>query len=272
MREVNDFNLAYAVHKAGCFPSFFFQTTDDIIKYRTEIDNNFNVFAGLDFRFTEKHMDVILDVCPKILEITWGDPANKKEILENKKLVSFFERLKLKGTQLFFREISPVDSIESIFDGINIKGKESAGSAGLFPTKINFLKQQQLLPNTKIIITGGIYHPDSIKWYIENGAYAVCIGTPFALTKESKVNHDVKKKLITSNKSNIKEFYLNVDLKFDTAKRNAIQLGNITKNDNLKDGVNGNGGLIYSGYAIEHINQIISVQELVNYMTSSLTL
>ena len=271
MREVNDFNLAYAVHKAGCFPSFFIRSLDDIKKYRTEIDNNFNVFGGLDMDFTDENIDTISEICPTMLEISWGNPENKKELLKNKRLINLFDKLKENGSKIFFREISPVSEIDSFLDGITIKGKESAGAASMLPTKINFLKQKQLLPNTKIIVAGGIYLPDTIKWYIDNGAYAVYIGTPFAMSEESRVNINVKQKLMHLNKTDINISYYTNNLSFDAAKRNSILLGEITNGDNLKNGVNGNGGFIYSGYALDKIDKIVSVQNLVEYMTSSLS-
>jgi hypothetical protein len=105
---------------------------------------------------------------------------------------------------------------------------------------------------------------------MDNKAELVYIGTPFALTYESSIHNDVKQRLLLMNKSNIETTQLSL-LEIDPANRNTVILGKLKNKDNLKYGVKGEGGYIFAGHALDSIDKIVSVHDIVEYMTSSLS-
>ena len=164
-----------------------------------------------------------------------------------------------------------------IFDGVEVKGSDSAGGMGFKSCQETF--DQQLKYSKTVIPYGGIGTPQQVKEYIQKGATAVGVGTLFALCKESPLNHDVKMQMINQGINNVTVIKggENTNLK-----QNAILLDSNIKtdgSDNKENHTNdlltgmygdGNHGLVFAGHGIKHVTSIRTVRETMEYLTSEL--
>ena len=267
MVELSDCNLAIAVRDSGCLPSF---TIFDVREAYQFGSNQFNLFVDFD-SLTKLQVHQILDLNPLIVEYVFSDYDNRKNTLQRQLIQDFIKVAKQRGIQFMVRTTVPSTfaPIENVFDIIHIKGAESAGCPGSASTRDNFLEQQALTPNVKVYPSGGIYSSKDIEFFLSHNAEAVIIGTPFALTKESKMNITVKQKLIDNN------FKVQLIPNNDGIDRNGIILDteHYHKSTNhLKLGVHGIGGHVYAGRNFNQITEIKTVNELVKELMFGVTI
>jgi NAD(P)H-dependent flavin oxidoreductase YrpB (nitropropane dioxygenase family) len=155
-----------------------------------------------------------------------------------------------------------------------LMGSDAGGRRSELTLSDLFNQQKKLTPAAVLIASGGISTPEQVSEYINRGATAVCIGTLLAASKESPLSLETKNAIVNFKKENI--------IKFDDTKQNTLILGNNNEvlNDNsdrnrsktLKDGLYGDGksGHVYVGNAIDNINSIKTVKEIVEYLVSEL--
>jgi len=266
MNQVSDFNLAMAVAEEGCFPTFVVFNLSEVIKYKKATGStNFSIFLDLKY-MTEEECEIIKDINPKFIEFIYGGQYRDRHlVLESPRVKGFIDFLKKNNTTVIFKTTAAqsqrTNENEQFYSVYNIKGSESAGCIGVDTTKEAFLKQKAFTPNMPICMSGGIYTGQQVDWYLENGATAVYMGTPFAMTFESSIATTVKLSMVYEKKNQRETI---VD--FDGLKRNGIIFNKenykVSKN-NLKTGVNGIGGHVFVGQAIDQINKIKSVKEVV---------
>lgn len=265
MVELSDCNLAMAVRDSGCLPSFTIFDVKEAYKFGS---NQFNLFVDFD-SLSELRVHQILDLKPLIVEYVFTNYDNRKNTLQTQLIQDFIKVAKQRGIQFMVRTTVPstFTAVENVFDIIHIKGSESAGCPGSASTRDNFNEQQKLTPNVKVYPSGGIYSGKDIEFFLSRNAEAVIIGTPFALTKESKMHDKVKQKLLQP-----------VDVQLipsaDGLDRNGIILDteHYHKSTNhLKLGVHGIGGHVYAGRNVNQITEIKSVNELVTELMLDVT-
>lgn len=157
-----------------------------------------------------------------------------------------------------------------------VKGSDSAGWTGESTTAEMFATQKHLTPDAIVIPYGGVGTPEQVASYINNGATAVAVGTLLAASKESTLSVETKLAMISSKKDSI--------TKLGDTGQNSLILGNKesviqdretsgwNRSKSLNIGLRGDGksGHIYVGSAIDHITEIKSVKEIVEYLVSLL--
>ena len=151
---------------------------------------------------------------------------------------------------------------------MEIISKSLTGSKGKDLNKDGVMAKLPAAIKFKVYPSGGIYSGKDIEFFLSRNAEAVIIGTPFALTKESKMHDKVKQKLLQP-----------VDVQLipsaDGFDRNGIILDteHYHKSTNhLKLGVNGIGGHVYAGRNVNQITEIKSVNELVQELMLDITI
>lgn len=280
MNEVSLLDLAVAIKKAGAYPSLFLKgSVEDkraTLEQYHQSQGDCNLVTAIGY-------NQIAD--PNLIRLFNEYKVSHAEIFRQEKedgrrvpFDEFFSKTNIilalkqlrKTTKLLFRIYEPLDNPHELVDGICIKGEESAGNKGTLPTKEFFLKQKKLTPHHPIIVYGGISTPEQVKWYIDNGASALGIGSMFACCTESPVSDKTKMKIISSSSK---------DLKISQMYQNFLQMSeslekekNWNRSDQLQKGVHGDGqtGFIYMGTSIDKIHSVQPVQKVVDHLTSLL--
>jgi hypothetical protein len=288
MNRASNIELALAVKKAGAFPSLFANQFSDIDKARLEIEKfidksgdstvtvNVTKYDFINYKKSDSGMIQLLNEY-KITncEIFPSDSEGNVnyDFLEDPMFVKAVECLK-RTTKITLRVYEPVDFRKFPYiDCLSIKGQESAGKTGNWKVQDLFMRLKEISPDIPLIPMGGVGTPDQVRWYIDQGAVAVGIGTFFAACTESPLSREVKQKMIESSSKDI--------IKLDDTKQNCIifnenkklsdrnKINNWNRDDSLAQGVfgNGNQGHIYVGAALDQIDRIRTVQESVDYLT-----
>lgn len=272
MYKVSNLSLAISVSESGCLPSFMAdnyesieQLSTDILEFKSKM-NNQNFMLCIDLEKTHFNklelINFILDMNIKCLDII---------STKNKTTISIIKHFKEKNIKIGTRVFKPFKSILfEIIDFILVKGPKSAGyiNNGEFEL-INILQEMKLkYPNLSKIACGGISNKqdiDSIKHLCDG----IGIGTLFALSKESSISDEIKLKLI-ENKNNVSKI-----IGFN-GHQNAISFSKIEgeKNtNNTKNLINGlttgNGGHIFVGHGIQNVDEILSVEEIVQSLVKN---
>jgi NAD(P)H-dependent flavin oxidoreductase YrpB (nitropropane dioxygenase family) len=258
MFQVSNVELPVAVSAAGCLPIFHIMYKSHIADFKTITNNSkFGVFIDVTFNYNIKYTNDVLQFLVEInpVVIEFSSNTNDSPLLQR-----IFELAKKNNIIMMEKLTYPKNSLA---DTVDIKGKESAGSPGSYLLKDFFKKQKMISKN--ICCSGGISTVEEIDWFLEQGAVAVVIGTAFALTKESPIVDEVKYKLIKKNSLDIEKIYNKNAIIFD--KNQIIDQDDLNGTSGLRLGVRNQGGHVYMGNALNNINEIITVQELVNNLT-----
>jgi NAD(P)H-dependent flavin oxidoreductase YrpB (nitropropane dioxygenase family) len=186
------------------------------------------------------------------------------------------------------------NSVLPLFDGIVMKGKESGGLSNggvddvVHSVYANWHSQRLLTPNIVCIPSGGIGTPDDVKRYIDAGAEAVMVGTLLAASIESPLSEAVKLKMVQAKSSDLSnkntDLFTEKEIEARSEKgqivshQSALVFGKIADKDDrnanrsLRIGISGQGdrGHVYAGTAIDHVNEIKLVKDIVEYLVSKL--
>lgn len=271
MNQVSDIDLALAVDEAGVFPSisifnYFRNGTVDISFYKKELrrfnekSNNYLMTSVTPEMFLENSvMSPFLEIGYKHVEIYHNRPIDD-DIWKNVSYQSKIMKDKF-DTKIIFKigTLKQVDSNIVILKGIEGAGRKNLKSR---PIKESFFEFRSKFPDLLVIPSGGIYESAQIKHFMDNGALAVGIGSLFAVSKESKISTDVKRKILESTISELTvQGSLNLQgLFFQVLKDDD---NNFTKSLNL--GIkNKEKGCVFMGHAIDHITEILSVKDIVD--------
>ena len=205
MNQVSDAKFAVDCYNAGIYPSislFNYKTIKDFIlgisyfKEKTGTTDflfslNFSDFENLQIRNIIDKLDI-----KNIELISNFYNANKsfiniKDELKNRNSIRFF--LKTIDRKDFY--------FGKYFNGLILKGNESAGALGKNKIESIFLYTKNKYPNKFIIPSGGIQNKDQIKYFMSNGATAIGIGTLFALSEESPIPKEAKLAMINKKRN-----------------------------------------------------------------------
>ena len=278
MNQVSDLNLALAVHAAGAMPSLQINRYNDdhTINY-DRVDYELSEFvkqtgnshvvlvAAEEDLLDHKFIKLIREYNVSHIELL-GNNVDRSAYWyqSNFQLVLQY----VKQTSKVLSRIVSTTSTNPHPDAFCVKGKESAGFAGAVSVS-DLFEQQRSISNTALIPYGGVGTPAQVKQYMDRGAAGVAVGTLFAATQESCLSHETKLAMCNASLSQITQF--------KETEQNALVLGELksTKQDwnheyDLKNGIAGQGGLVYAGTAIDHVTHIRTVQEVVDYLTSKL--
>ena len=269
MNGVSDLKLAIACAKAGIVPSLipytfksfndFFQAVNVVLKESNDIHvaisfkdiiNNAELIKSSGITHIE-----ILDYIPS--DIT---TANKNIINE----------LRSTGIKILLKVLLPhvIDQFIDIIDAVTVKGSEGAGrSAKDIKLETIIFDVKQTYPGLYIIASGGIKNNNDIKSLLSLGASAVSIGTLFAVSEESPISKEIKDKLLKTTINDIQR------LKNGARQRAVIfdvhAEDDFNNTDGLMSGLQtGSSGHIFIGNAIDSVNEMLSVQQIVDHLVS----
>jgi NAD(P)H-dependent flavin oxidoreductase YrpB (nitropropane dioxygenase family) len=148
-----------------------------------------------------------------------------------------------------------------------LKGPEGAGRSvdDALPLDQAFAWCRQAWPHTDLIVSGGIHGHAQVAHYLQAGAIGVSVGTLFAATRESSVSDEVKRKLVAAQARDL-------DVRGSARLRGLFasvvpdDSRNLTRT--LARGVRrADEGGIFVGHAVDHITEILSVQQVVDRLT-----
>jgi hypothetical protein len=284
MNGASDINLALAVHEAQAMPSLALNRYDShgainydivhdcLMQFKQSTGHCDLVFAVaeedlLDFKFLKllKSFGVsFLEFLPNQLDssATWNDSAFLLGLSYAKNFAKIMVRVVDKPCA------------NSHVDAYCIKGQESAGFGGNVSVKDLFVQQKNLTPAQFSIPYGGIGTPGHVRYYMDQGAGAVAVGTLFAASQESCLDIQVKQKICNTAGKDLVRFS-------DTGQQALILDNKKTVDSNgldwnrehsLQQGLHGNGsqGHIYLGQSVDHVTEIKSVRQVVDYLVDDI--
>lgn len=278
MNGASTLELALACDRAGIFPSLYNAEKNievikkPILEFQNRRGHN-NVLCALDeVDLLDKNIVNFFKNNPvSHIEIWWTQ--HQEAVLKSKdKIIT--EAIKFLHPIKFVRRTSRPLKCHYTND-YTIKGSGSAGFSSDLTLDELFDEQKKLNPTCNLIPQGGIGTADQIKHYIDKGAVAVGIGTLLAASQESILSPEVKEKIINSTSKDLHRFS-------DTNQR-ALILGNKeqvildkklhwNRNNSLQQGLYGDGkqGHIYAGMGIDHITEILPVEQIVEKLVAKL--
>lgn len=288
MNTVSNVELALAIKRAGCYPSFVaynhtvINQVLDISTLNADLNDYYNrggdrnYIIGvsssrlLDF---ENFMSLLSTHKPAYVELYDTD------YISHPKFADAVNLLHSNGTKILvkclsagymFNLLQEVVDFKSKVDGVIIKGPKAAGRVA--KTEIDLatdIKIIRLLFKDLIIIAqGGIHSSDDIKELQDAGADIVSIGTMFAMSEESPIALETKMKMLESSYAET--------VRIGEANQNGIQFSKMNSDDEnnttgLKLGITtGNKGHVFAGAALDYIKEIRPVNLIVQDLVKGL--
>ena len=284
MNQVSDSKLAIAAHEAGIIPSLTIPYTtknlkkcidtveEELIKFRSHV-----VDSDLILAFSSKLL------IPRVIKLIVDHKVSHIELLEvvEERQVPIIKLLRENGIKTIMKlvyftkekmAVGKYDDILLQFDALDLKSGDAASRVKNNNESLmhRYLMAREKYPMMPIIVTGGISTSSEIKQYLDVGATAVGLGTVFALSEESCINHKKKLALLELSYSDVKQ------IKAGNMDQNAIVFSHskiIDKTDtnNTGDLILGRDsadkGLIFVGKGIDNVNAIKPVAQIVEELT-----
>ena len=279
MNQVSDANLAIAVHDAGAFPSlslpnYMRDGRFDAEAYTRELrtykegtgSENLLLSVGGAGLLKDAVMRPFLDLGFRHVELFhWHNAApGWQDIVERSRRLSGELGVK------FIFKISTGHVTHGLdYPTMLLKGPEGAGRTvdDAPPLSESFDFCRMHLPQTQLIVSGGIHCADQVRDYLHRGALAVAIGSLFAASRESAVSDGVKRKIIASSVTDLQTAG-GRHLKGLFSKVVEGDDRNLTRT--LATGIcDAADGGVFMGHAVGHITEILSVREIVDRLAGS---
>ena len=271
MNGVSDLSLAIACKNAGIVPSLVPYTYPSFKEFFTALEEykttQGDIIVALRFsevvdpRLTNKLMSSGITHI-ELLDYEPGDVTQEN--------ISKINELRSNGIQVILKILihTDIEPYKDIIDAVTIKGAEGAGRSMEGLDIISEIKAIRLLyPSVKIISSGGIKNGADIKRHLAAGATAVGIGTLFAMSQESSIPKAVKDKLLLSTSGDIRRLRSGAQQRAVIFKEGNSDDFNNTQGlgQGLKTGTRGH---VFVGNAIDSISEILTVKEIVDYLTA----
>lgn len=281
MNGLSDVKLAVSAANAGILASivpytytgeqFLPMLEQTLIEFRNECPLS-SLLVALELR--EIHNPIIYEMLVKY-KVDYIEALDIQSVPLNE-FKATLAQSELDGINIVFKILAASAAIKLYNDYnfplkyVNIKGPEGAGR-GL--EHINLIdeinKLKSLLPHLKIIASGGISNSSDVKKYIDMGCIGVCMGTLFATCTESSMSIEAKRKIINSSSSDLQKLCKG-------AKQSALVFSDIEGDDYNNSNSNklgittGNTGHVFMGVAIDNVNSIRNMADIVNDLVSEL--
>lgn len=270
MNRVSSVGLAVACNKAGIVPSLVvnYEIEEQLKEFRNFCPDGDIILASdlmlaISLIGMNRMMNILIDYKVSHIQLL--------KMLKNTEY-SILQKLKDNEIKIIYKSQCPVDlpSDMTFIDAIDLKSPDAASRVVIDgqTTMERFLEQKRKIPNTPIIVTGGISTSAQIKMYLWAKAEAIGLGTMFALSKESAIHPDKKLEMIKKSFSDVVQRGLN--------NMNAIVFSETpdTDGNNTTGLILGRDtkdrGLIFAGKALDNITEIESVQTIVDRLTKEL--
>ena len=240
-------------------------------------------------KMIEEFRRILSEINYSHIELLITKPLELPNDRLSKKDIELFDTLKKtldyiigeKDIKIIYKAIDVFSVIEletrygrDFFDSYMLKGPTAAGTVSSRYNKSITLydmmdKVWQVHPDASVIACGGISDHSQISDYLQIGAEAVAIGTVLAASKESVLSDTAKNQYIEKQYEDVKKINGSY-----TGNQNGIFFSKIKGFDDrnntmslLKGIATGNEGHLFAGGAISGINEILSVQDIVNNLT-----
>jgi NAD(P)H-dependent flavin oxidoreductase YrpB (nitropropane dioxygenase family) len=271
MNGVSDLKLALACAQAGIVPSLipynykdFNQFFIDLSTYKNITHSDIIIALRLDEVVDDRLHNKLMRsgiTHIELLEFTESDLTDNN--------INKIQSIRNSGIKIILKVLThnDISAYKNTIDAVTIKSNESAGRSEEGIDLISEIKTiSSLYPNIKIIASGGVKNNTDLRLLLNEGATAVGIGTLFAMSKESSIPIHVKTKLLQKSSEDITR------LKNGAQQRAVIFEEKSSDDFNNTIGLNtglqtGTSGHIFVGNAIDTITDILSVQDIVNYLT-----
>ena len=269
MNQVSNIDFAIAVANAGAAPGLF------LFEY---VDYN-----GLDSNLLEKDLikffkntnsDLIvststrqLEMFPDLISILHNVGVKYIELVEKPHSYNIVHELKLRNINVFTKLLEFTPRLnKDLIDGIIFKSNAAAGRVS--QTKSSTLTHVTELfkdeYNNKILVpSGGIYSSSQVIDLLNIGATAVGVGTLLALSAESPIPLETKRKLLGVNASMLSA------IKTPDGQQKAFVFDNVEGDDGnntagLRAGIQtGNHGHVFLGNAVDYVTEIKPVTQII---------
>jgi NAD(P)H-dependent flavin oxidoreductase YrpB (nitropropane dioxygenase family) len=269
MNGVSDLNLALACARAGIVPSlipYTFESFDDFFQaVGIVLKESKDIHVAISFKDIISNAELIKASGITHIEILDYEPDDLT--LNNKIAIN---EIRASGIKILLKILLPyiIDQFIDIIDAVTVKGSEGAGrSAKDIKLETVIVDIKQKYPELVIVASGGIKNSRDIKSLISLGASAVSIGTLFAMSKESSMSIEVKEKLLKLTNSDIKR--LNAGARQRAVIFDEQDSDDFNNTNGLLSGLKtGTQGHVFIGNALDTINEILSVQEIVDHLVS----
>lgn len=280
MNQASDVNLAVAIHKAGAFSSIsavnFYSNkqadyllTENELKRFQDLSGTNKTLLGLTWAelLDPIYMEMLDRLSFKYIEV-YHLPMEHPQWPNVDLTVS---ELRKKGFKVFFKVQKGIRKTAQR-DAVIIKGKEGAGRSSdeIPPLTELFSNFKEKHPSIPAIPSGGISTSEQVKFYIDQGAHAVGIGTLFAASEESSVSYETKMKIVESSSADLKRVgRLGHQGLYSSKFENNIEDKNHIVQ--LYKGIrNPNEGCIYVGQGVDNIKSIMPVKDIIENLVKDL--
>lgn len=286
MNQVSDLHLALAVYGAGCLPSLLSYCHEDFSDPTRRGKFNARDFVNEVVQFNTITGSALIWLCIDLEH--WFDPVVQTGLEQCKfQYVTLYKssktdidlalRLRQQAmAQLSERDCSAIGLVHEPEQDLEptdfwvVKGQQGAGRSSGYDTRYLFDHYSQRYGQRYFIPAGGIACAEHVTSYIESGAWAVALGTLFALAEESRLDNQLKQQIIAKQIPQLQHQFSGSD-QYHTH----ISYGNFDEPDDINRtrsliaGLSQTGrGHIYLGQGIDHVYSIRSVQEIVDTLVS----
>lgn len=287
MNQVSNLKLALAVAEAGAVPTIsgFNYISQNLCLNIAKLVGDFDIYIScrnrcdfifsIDDRFLVNNKIELLKCFVKYkiqyVELILDSCFLKDNINELNKIIIDLKNNNIKLlTKLISLKVSGT-YINNNFDGIIFKGPHGAARV----TDDTDVSIKNLLrkcidkfPNKFIIASGGIGTAKEVNDLLNAGAGAIGIGTMFAASEESPLSNAAKEKLVNSSFQDLKKLKT-YDYDQNALIFSEIKQSKINNTLGLVRGIaTGSQGHIFAGKSIDNINEIKSVQKIVQDLCS----
>lgn len=273
MNRVSDIALAKAVDAAGAVASLsvFNYDQNGLAGLKQDLDEfghgKIVISLGVTELINPKILNTLLEYKIEFIELI-PDTNGEFSVTDQKKIDkdTALKTLKSNGVKIFVKCIGE-DEIDISATAIIIKGNDGAGR-GIFPTKKLFEYIRNKYPTLNVIVSGGVGTADDVKFYMDNGALAVGIGTLLAASQESKISIETKLKMVAATVKDLSDFT-------SGAKQRSLIFSEVADDYNhtigLSKGIHTPTiGHVFAGNGIDHVTEIKPVADIINALVAKL--
>ncbi|MGZ4850079.1 MAG: nitronate monooxygenase [Candidatus Bathyarchaeia archaeon] len=285
MNQVSDMPFAIACAEAGVYPSVstvtyhtasstdYHRLVDDLILFKKARGN-------CDVMFSVYHRDMRDKALFKILKaagvthlelvMPWGNYKIAELIAEIQAIKDYDFTIMMRSIEFNKNEWRQTrnGTLYPYFDMLLLKGNKGAGAVGPQSVEEMFFIAKYQHPDKMLVPAGGIGTAQQMKFFIENGATAVGIGTLFAASVESCLSQETKEKMVQAEFAHVKEK--------THPEKNSLVFKHLPKTSDLnhtlslKLGIKRPdlGGHIYCGAGVDNINSILTLKEIVQKLVT----
>jgi hypothetical protein len=264
MNHVSDLTLIRAAAAAGLTPGIGLDNiTDAELENYLQDYHETNVILTMPITRLLEGLDWYVDLGIRSIEVLrYYDLSSTNE----DSIARAVAQLQQRGVRVFLRGALGCKNPKLPFDAYVVKGTEGAGGSNNDTRSLSDAYAYFRERLTHVIPTGGIHSAEQVRYYLDQGAPAVAIGTLFALSEECRLSPATKAELLKADSADLVRFGRHgkqgiVYKILDGDDTNNHTLGLKRGVDDIRE------GHMYCGTAIDHITAIRPISDIVADLT-----